>query len=886
MRVIANGQRRAVSLWSLLMSAFWLLTASAAGAAELPGAGRVMVTDRIVLKPNPATGSGAVRQKMQTLGVRVKAAPAGIESKENALAGLGLMVVDVDPSQHSAVINELAARSDVRLAAPVYRYEPAVTPNDASYSSQYHLPLVGLPAAWDTTQGSSSIIIAILDTGVDTHADLAANLMPGFNFFDNNTNTADVRGHGTATAGVAAAIGNNGVGVAGTAWKSRILPCRIADNTGAAYSDTIAAAIKWAADQGARVINCSYGPLQGDLVIENAAQYARNKGALVFVSSGNDGNRDGSPMSGSISFVGATNSSDTLVSWSTTGPAVKLVAPGERLLTTARGGGYANFSGTSFSCPLVAGIAALCWSGNPNLSATALENILHSTAVDRGPAGWDERYGYGRIDAKAAMAAVLESRGIPAAMQSPAPDSTLPNTSPTFTWSTGKNVSRYWLSVGTSAGGKELFDRETGTLTTMRVDGLPLDGRPLFVRLWSQTTMGWEFRDYRYNAGSAATTTLSVLLSPSPDSALSSQATTFNLSAGSSVTGRWLELGSTLGATDVLSKDLGTSLSFTFDKLPADGRALFVRVWSQQAGKWLFNDFRLTAAPRPSGTLAALTSPAQGAMLGSATQTFTWTSGSNVSAYWIEIGTAPGDRSLANRSLSTTSFTATNLPVNGSTVFVRLWSRLGDQWQNFYTDYTFTAANLAGVATIASPLSGSTLDGPTTTFQWTPASGASEYWLEVGTTKGGSDLFGGSTGSSTSRSVTSLPADGRNVFVRLWSKIGGVWTGHFTDVVYKASAGGASALASLTSPVAGSTLAGSSVTFAWSAASGATEYWLEIGSSAGGHEYFNQSTGTSVSVTVNSLPTNGGTVFVRLWSKVGGTWNNNYQDQSFRAAGP
>ena len=276
---------------------------------------------------------------------------------------------------------------------------------DPSFSSSWALPKIQATTAWDTSNGDG-IIIAILDTGVDgTHPDLAANMVPGWNMYNNNADTSDIHGHGTWVAGTAAAAANNGSGSAGVAWAAGIMPIRIADPDGFGYFSTIAAGIRWAADNGAKVVNNSYSGVAGSSTIQSAAEYLRSKGGVVVVSAGNTGTLLNYAPSDSLLVASATASNDVRPSWSSYGPYVDIAAPGVSIYTTSRGGGYSNVSGTSFSSPIVAATAALMLSANSDLTPTDVGQILMSTAVDLGTTGFDDFYGAGRVDAAKAVEA-------------------------------------------------------------------------------------------------------------------------------------------------------------------------------------------------------------------------------------------------------------------------------------------------------------------------------------------------------------------------------------------------------------------------------------------------------------------------------------------------
>jgi thermitase len=317
---------------------------------------------------------------------------------------IGVHVVQLpEGASEVAAARAFGQRSEVAFAEPDGVLAPDAVPNDPYYSYQWHLPKIGAPTAWNTTTGSPSVTLAILDTGVDgTHPDLAAKMVPGWNFYDNNADTRDVHGHGTSVAGAAGATGNNGAGMASPAWGCKLMPLRISDTSGLAYFSTMATALTWAADRGARVANLSYGASESSTVT-SAAQYFQGKGGVVTISAGNSAVFHTAADNPYVLTVSATNSSDVLTSWSDTGNNVDLSAPGESIYTLLRGGGYGAGSGTSFSAPVVAGVAALVISVNPALTASQVQSILKQSADDLGPAGWDPSYGWGRVNAARAV---------------------------------------------------------------------------------------------------------------------------------------------------------------------------------------------------------------------------------------------------------------------------------------------------------------------------------------------------------------------------------------------------------------------------------------------------------------------------------------------------
>lgn len=317
-----------------------------------------------------------------------------------------LHLIDVPADQAEATAAALNYDPEVEYAE-VDRLVPAeaITANDPNFSKAWHLQKLGAPTAWGLAKGDG-VVVAVLDSGVDgSHPDLKPKLVPGWNVRDNNSNTSDVYGHGTQVAGVVGAASNNGIGVTSIAWNTKIMPIRVSETNGSAYLSVLANGIVYAADHGAKIANCSFASLAGSPTVQNAANYMRSKGGLVVVAAGNSGSYVNTANSSSLIAVSATDSSDSLTSWSSYGPYVDVSAPGAGIWSTTRGGGYAAVSGTSFSSPVVAAVLALMKSANPALTNVQLESLLKSTAVDRGTPGYDVYYGYGRVNAAAAVAA-------------------------------------------------------------------------------------------------------------------------------------------------------------------------------------------------------------------------------------------------------------------------------------------------------------------------------------------------------------------------------------------------------------------------------------------------------------------------------------------------
>lgn len=293
-------------------------------------------------------------------------------------------------------------------------YEAQAVPDDPMFSRQGFLEQVNAPAAWDESVGDESVVIAIVDSGVELdHPDLEDKLIDSWDVHEGEPGNGDATGHGTSVAGVAGAMSDNGAGVAGVAWESPILSVRATGSRGTATSRDIAAGILWAQGSGAKVINVSFAPLWSNSVVRAAAEHAFNRGSLVVISAGNDGGFTTNRGYDEALFVGAVTGSGGLASFSDRGPFVDVVAPGTAIRTTTSDGSYGLVNGTSFAAPIVSGVAALCWSVNPDLRPSSITDILSASAVDLGDEGFDDKFGHGLVDAAAAVELALETTELP-----------------------------------------------------------------------------------------------------------------------------------------------------------------------------------------------------------------------------------------------------------------------------------------------------------------------------------------------------------------------------------------------------------------------------------------------------------------------------------------
>jgi subtilisin family serine protease len=341
-------------------------------------------------------------------------------------------------------------------------FGPSFVPGDTFYQDSWHLDNDGqydpappndwmvldadidAPEAWDITRGDASIVIAVVDEGVElSHVDLVDNMVSGYDATGGGSGggPSGTDAHGTEVAGLAAALGDNDEGVVGVCMDCSIMPVRIAYTSGGNWVTTdtwIANGITWAYQNGADVINNSWGGGSSSTVINTAISNAKNlgrdnKGSVVVFAAGNDnlGTVEYPASLSTVIAVGASNMCDQRkipapssnapepddefecnggeTSWgSNYGSELDVVAPGLFLDTTYIGDSYSGFfNGTSGATPIVAGVAGLLLSQNPNLTASQVQTALQTSADDIGSLGWDSETGYGRVNANDALAYIL-----------------------------------------------------------------------------------------------------------------------------------------------------------------------------------------------------------------------------------------------------------------------------------------------------------------------------------------------------------------------------------------------------------------------------------------------------------------------------------------------
>lgn len=357
-----------------------------------------------------------------------------------------------EPQDPFDVCARLMDNPDVEYAVPVRIHQPFLIPNDTRYSSQSWMQQMNLPAAWDVSKGAPTVLIAIIDSGTDwSHEDLAGNIwtntketpnngrdddnngfiddVRGWDFVGNiSLNEAqagtvkpdndpkvsgsvnDQNGHGTVVAGCAGAVTNNSRGVASTGFNCRIIPIKVgSDNSAVRGLLRGYEAITYAADLGAQIINCSWGGAGIDPGAQDVIDYATSKGSLVIAASGNDGLNNDSYLQSPASLdgvlsVGSCNGADRASGFTNYGMNVDVYAPGENILSTYQPNQYRGLSGTSFSSPLVSGIAGLIKAARPTWTPEMIAAQLRGTVdMMQGVTADNRRLYWGRVNALRAV---------------------------------------------------------------------------------------------------------------------------------------------------------------------------------------------------------------------------------------------------------------------------------------------------------------------------------------------------------------------------------------------------------------------------------------------------------------------------------------------------
>lgn len=400
-----------------------LAAAAIAAALSMVGAGSAIAAEyvqgQVIVKYAPGTSTAERLALFERTGVRRTLGQIG---------GVGAHVVSVtgDAAAVSARLNRSAL---VAYAEPNYILRAQATPNDARFGELYGLHNTGQtggradadidgPEGWDAAglagfPASGGVRVGIVDTGIDrSHPDLANKTAAcaqsrGFLIFAGQIQVGsctDDNDHGTHVAGTISANANNSIGVAGVSFNSPLVICRaLGGALGTGTTADVANCINWVHSQGAKVISMSLGGGASTTLknaVANAWKNGAANGSVLVAAAGNDGNSTVNYPAGypEVVSVAATDDRDARASFSNANSDVEVAAPGVDVLSTVRGGGYAEFSGTSMATPHASGVAAVIWARNPGATAAQVRNLLGAAVDDLGPAGRDTSFGFGRVN--------------------------------------------------------------------------------------------------------------------------------------------------------------------------------------------------------------------------------------------------------------------------------------------------------------------------------------------------------------------------------------------------------------------------------------------------------------------------------------------------------
>lgn len=350
------------------------LVVAALMAAALPARAEVGPTQRLLVT---FTSEGAIARTLARFG--------GMRVGPNGWAGDAPMAIA------RGLAGATAVRPDPKVYAQAIVNDPCVT--SCVGKSQWYLNTINAPSAWDRSTGSG-VTIAILDSGIDTsHPDLASKVTGSI---DATTVKDAVGQHGTEVAGIAGAATNNGTGIASLGWNANLLSVKVLDNKGTGFTSWVVDGIDKAVDQGAKIVNLSLASTISEPFLQAAITRAYNRGVLVVAAAGNNDDQGGSPVSPKypaamdhVLSVAASTENDSIASFSRRGPTVDIAAPGNGLVTTQVGGGYAAASGTSLAAPMVSAAAALLIAQGYEASPDALsEQLIRSgVSINNGSGG-------------------------------------------------------------------------------------------------------------------------------------------------------------------------------------------------------------------------------------------------------------------------------------------------------------------------------------------------------------------------------------------------------------------------------------------------------------------------------------------------------------------
>jgi hypothetical protein len=663
-------------------------------------------------------------------------------------------------------------------------------------------------------------------------------------------------------------------------WQSRSYTYKtscqqFAEMTSPANGSTLnstAATFNWSSSACATAYQLWVGTKPRD-AINSPATYDLYQGP---VTAGNTANVSGLPADGRAIY--ATLWSKVNGTWQAKDYLYKAwICPPAEILSPANGAtlsSVATFNWSSVSC---ASVYQLWIGSSPSSHNIFYGDVTSGTTATVQPTQADGRTLYVTLWSKIgaewySRAYTYTAPSSPAEISSPVNGSTLASTSVTFNWNSVPTASAYQLWVGNkprdasnSPTAYDIFYGDVTSGTTATVIKLPSDGRKVYATLWTKFGSGWLSKDYVYNAFDCIAA--AEVTSPVDKSTFTSSAVTFKWNVSPCAARNQLWVGNKPATSDIFYADVSGG-STAVNGLPVDGRPLYVTLWSFINGTWRSKEYTYTAYLQ----IAEITSPRHLATFSSSDVKFDWSLSPTATDYYLYVGNSLRSYDIFSQYVFGGTTTVSGIPFDGRIIYVTIWSKIDGKWLG--NDYRYTACPSCGgpgvVARMTDPVYGTVFKSATRTFTWDTGTNATGYWLFVGSTPGAYDIFSADLGLATSKTITTLPTDGRTIYLTLFSMINGEW--HSNQYVYTAVN---VAKAKMISPPGGTALTSSTATFTWDAGSGVTGYSLFIGSTPGTYDLYSADTGTGLSKTVNGLPMDGRTLYVTLWSRINGDWQGN-----------
>ncbi len=434
--------RKSIRIYGCVTLLFLSLVSTAAIAAGVIQQGQQYAADEVLIKYSAGISTTQTNSVAQANGVAA-VIPFQTGPATSAMSRWARVKLKPGMSVEQAMA-QFGNDANIELVEPNYVVSIKLTPNDPSYSSLWGLHNIGqtggtqdadidAPEAWDTNTGSSSVIVAVIDSGVDyNHPDLAANMWTntgeiagnsidddgngyvddiyGYDFVSNDGDPMDDNSHGTHVAGTIAAVGNNGVGVVGVAWNAQIMAVKFLNAAGSGFTSDAVSSVLYAANNGAAIMNNSWGGGGYSQALQDAITTANSTNSLFVAAAGNNGldndifpNYPSNYSGPHIIAVAATDDSDAIAFFSNYGATtVHLGAPGVSIFSTEPGNTYGNKSGTSMASPHVAGAAAVILAANPSMTNVQIKDQILNN-VDPTPAMAGVTITGGRLNLNAAL---------------------------------------------------------------------------------------------------------------------------------------------------------------------------------------------------------------------------------------------------------------------------------------------------------------------------------------------------------------------------------------------------------------------------------------------------------------------------------------------------